>query len=57
MAYEQQNNSGAVFVNDRKEKDTHPDRAGSATIEWRGILGEWVAEKIARRPAISQPGI
>jgi hypothetical protein len=33
MAYEQQNNSGAVFVNDRKEKDTHPDRAGSATID------------------------
>jgi hypothetical protein len=40
MAYEQQNNSGAVFVNDRKEKDTHPDRAGSATIDG---VGYWVS--------------
>ena len=33
MAFEQKDNTGAIFVNDRKEKDTHADRAGSATID------------------------
>jgi hypothetical protein len=33
MAFEQKDNTGAIFVNDRKEKDTHPDRSGSATID------------------------
>src|SRR5262249_3892353 len=33
MAFEQKDNSGAVFVNDRKEEDAHPDRTGSARID------------------------
>ena len=39
MAYEQKDNSGSVFKNERKEKDTHPDRTGSATI---GGVAYWV---------------
>jgi len=33
MAFEQKDNSGAVFVNDRKDQDTHPDRTGTAKID------------------------
>jgi hypothetical protein len=28
-------NSGIVYVNDRKEKGSHPDRTGTATIDGR----------------------
>jgi len=33
MAYEQKDMSGTLFINDRKDKDTHPDRAGTALID------------------------
>jgi hypothetical protein len=39
MAFEQRDNSGALFPNDRKEQDNHPDRTGTAMI---GGVEYWV---------------
>lgn len=33
MAYEQRDNSGSLFKNDRREKDTHAHVRGSAMID------------------------
>ena len=35
MAYVQNDNSGSLFKNERKESDKHPDRSGSAMIDGR----------------------
>lgn len=45
MAYEQKDNSGTLFKNDRKERDTHADYQG--TIIVAGVeywLNAWVKE-------------
>lgn len=33
MAYEQKENSGSLFKNDKREKDSHPHAKGSALID------------------------
>lgn len=33
MAYEMRDNSGSMFKNKRKEKETHPDMAGEVMID------------------------
>ena len=33
MAFEMKNNSGSLFKNDRKEKDSHPNAKGTALID------------------------
>lgn len=40
MAYETKENTGSLFKNNRKEKDTHPDFNGSVRIDGHDL---WVS--------------
>ncbi len=45
MAFEQKDNSGALFNNDRKEQPKHPDRQGTAMIEGKQYrVSGWIKE-------------
>jgi uncharacterized protein (DUF736 family) len=45
MAYEQRDNSGSLFKNERKETDNHPDYNGSALIDGTAYwMSAWLNE-------------
>ena len=50
MAYEQKINSGSLFANNRKEKDSHPSHTGTCNID--GVdyyISAWVKEGNGKR--------
>lgn len=54
MAYEQKDNSGSLFKNDKKTTDKHPDRKGSAMID--GVqywVSGWVRQDKSGNPWMS----
>jgi len=45
LAFEQRDNSGVLFKNDRKEKDNHPDYTGNGMIDGREYwISAWVKD-------------
>lgn len=45
MAYEQKDNSGALFKNERKELDTHADYNGNVRVDGHDYwINAWVKE-------------
>ena len=67
MAYEQRDNSGALFKNTRREKETHPNLNGHCLIDgvayfvdaWtkEGEKGKWISLSFKRKgqPAPETP--
>lgn len=54
MAYEQKDNSGSIFVNDRKQKETHPDRTGTALIDGTEYyISGWLKQSKDGKPFLS----
>jgi hypothetical protein len=55
MAYEQKDNTGSLFANDRRESDNHPTHTGSVLIDgveyWQSA---WVKEAASGKRYFSQ---
>jgi hypothetical protein len=67
MAYEIKDNSGSIFKNTKKEKETHPDSTGSALIDgveywvsgWTKTsekAGKWVSLSFKRKDEVNASG-
>jgi len=54
MAYEQRDNSGSLFKNDRKEKDTHADYRGDGMVNGQLVwINSWVKTASNGKPFMS----
>ena len=63
MAYEHKENSGSIFKNEKREKETHPNMTGTALIggveywvsAWtkEGAKGKWIS--LAFKPKEAKP--
>jgi hypothetical protein len=46
MAYEIRDNSGSLFINDKREKDTHPNLNGTVMVDGKEYwISAWTKER------------
>ena len=54
MAFEQKDNTGAIFVNDRKTEEEHPDRTGTVMVGGKLYYANgWLKKTKDGRPYLS----
>lgn len=54
MAYEVKDMTGSLFANEKKAKDTHPDRTGTAVIDGTEYyISGWLKTKKDGKPWLS----
>ena len=54
MSYEPKDNTGSLWQNDKKEKDSHPDRTGSITVDGKEYwINGWLKKTQEGKPWLS----